>query len=106
MKNLNIMLYIANMTTEINKGVEAIATSENIDEARRFANRVKGLIDSILVMTNTLICTENNEITAQLGELTDNFMVNMLQAMCDVATNTGDDESFFKYAKERDTYFN
>lgn len=106
MKNLNIMLYISNMTSEINKAIGMIENSEDINKAKRFANRALGLIDAIIIMNNTMICTENNDITAQIDELTDKFRVDMWQAMCDIALKNGDDEAFMKYAKERDKYFN
>lgn len=106
MKSLNIMLYIANMTSEINNAIGMIENSEDINDAKRFANRVLGLIDAIIIMNSTMICKENNDITAQIHELTDNFKRDMLQAMCNIAIRTGDDEAFMKYAKERDEYLN
>lgn len=104
MKDLNIFLYIANMTTEINKAVIMINDCENLEEAKLEASIAFGYVNSLIVMTNTLICKENNEITEHLSDLTDEFMSHIYQALCNVALKVKCDEAFIRYAKKRDEF--
>lgn len=104
MKDLNIMRYIAEMSTKINIIIKATSECEDIEKARRLANRAAGYVEALTVMSNTMICFENNWLTAQMGELEDEFMAKIYQALCDVAVTIDDDDLFCKYAEKRDEY--
>ena len=104
MKDLNIIRYIAEMSTQINGIIKATSECEDIEKARRLANRAAGYVDSLSIMSNTMICFENNWFTAQMGELEDEFMAKIYQALCDVSVKLKDNELFLKYAEKRDEY--
>lgn len=104
MKQLNIIRYIAEMSTQINKIIKATSECEDIEKARRLAHRAAGYVESLSIMSNTMICFENNGLTAQMGELEDEFMAKIFQALCDVAVRIKDDDLFIKYAERRDEY--
>ena len=104
MKELNIMRYIAEMSTNINIIIKAISECDDIEKARRLANRAAGYVDSLTIMSNTMICFENNWFTGQMSELEDEFMSKIYQALCDVAITIDDDDLICKYAEKRDEY--
>lgn len=104
MADLNIMKYIAEMSTVINVIIKGISECDDMEKARRLANRAAGYVDSLSIMINTMICTENNWFTAQMSELEDEFMSKIYQALCDVAITIDDDDLFCKYAEKRDQY--
>lgn len=104
MKHLNIFSYIKNITTEINKTVDIIECCENLEEAKLNASLAFGYVNSLNVMVNTLVCKENNEITEHLSDLTDEFMIQIYQALCDVAIKVKCDEAFIRYAQKRDEF--
>ncbi len=104
MKELNIIRYIAEMSTQINGIIKATSECDDIEKARRLANRAAGYVNSLTIMSNTMICFENNGLTAQMGELEDEFMAKIYQALCDVSVTLKDDELFLKYAEKRDEY--
>ena len=104
MKDLNVIRYIAEMSTQINKIINATSECTDIEKARRLANKAAGYVESLVIMSNTMICTENNGLTAQMGELEDEFMAKIYQALCDVSVALKDDELFIKYAEKRDEY--
>ena len=104
MKELNIVRYIAEMSTQINAIIKATSECEDIEKARRLASRAAGYVEALTVMSNTMICFENNLLTAQMGELEDEFMAKIYQALCNVAVRIKDDVLFVKYAERRDEY--
>lgn len=106
MKELNYMKYVAEMSTQINAIIKATSECDDIEKARRIANRAVGYVEALTVMSNTMICVENNWFTAQMSELEDEFMHKIYQALCDVAMKIKDNDLFFKYAEKRDEYAN
>ena len=104
MKELNIIRYIAEMSTNINKIITATSECENMEKACRLASKATGYVEALTVMSNTMICFENNELTAQMSELEDEFMAKIYQALCDVSIRLKDDKLFSKYAERRDEY--
>lgn len=104
MKELNVIRYIAEMSTQINGIIKATSECEDIEKARRLANRAAGYVEALTVMSNTMICFENNGLTAQIGELEDEFMAKIYQALCDVSVRINDTDLFFRYAEKRDEY--
>ena len=104
MKNLNIMIYVAEMSKTISKKIEEIGRCASVESAKTRMTYAVGLVDSLVTMSNIMVCTENNDITDMLGELEDNFMFDIYQAMVSLAASLDDEEALKKYAKLRDEY--
>ena len=104
MKNLNIMIYVAEMSRKIGTEIETIGKQETIEDASRVGNYAVGLVDSLIVMSNVMVCKENNGITGMLGELEDNFMFEIYQAMVTLAASLDVEEALKRYARLRDEY--
>ena len=104
MKALNIFKFIANASAQMEENKQGIAQAENLEEAKKQAVYAMGYIDCITTMTNTLICMENNEITAQIDALEDDWRADVYQEMVLAADRFHDVELMLKYADKRDEY--
>lgn len=49
MKDLNVIRYIAEMSTQINKIINATSECTDIEKARRLANRAAGYVESLVI---------------------------------------------------------
>lgn len=63
-----------------------------------------GYIEALTVMVNTMVCAENNDITAQIEDLTDELTADLYQALVYVADRAGNEEKLCEYCDKRDEY--
>lgn len=104
MKELNIFKYVSAMTTELDKVFEKMRESEDITTLRRRGCFAVGNVNAMIVMSNEMICTENNEITAALDELEESLMAKVYSVLANRAHELGEEEWFVKFSKTRDEY--
>jgi len=105
MKNVNIFKFVANASEELTKYDTAIHEAPTYEAARQIGNRMLGYIDCMITFSNSMICMENNPITADLDEVEQEWIVKAYQAMIDKANelNVGE-EIIWKLLEKRDEY--
>lgn len=88
MKALNTMKYVSNMIETLTEYKARIEKAETYEAAKRTAHKMFGYIDCMTTFLNTMICTENNDFTAELDEVIDDWTAKTYQAMIDKAAET------------------
>lgn len=88
MKSINTMKFIVEYTKQITDTLEKIDNSETYEEAKRIGNYAMGLVDGMVIFTNTMICLENNDFTAEMGDVEEDWRADIYQAVADVADRT------------------
>lgn len=105
MKKLNTIQFIANAAEVITSWKEGIARAETYEDAKKKANYLLGYIDCMVTFENTMICMENNDFTADFGEVLDEWKVSVYQALVDKATETKQDHDIiWKLLQKRDEH--
>lgn len=107
MKALNNMKFITEATTTFNGWLANISSAENYDHAKRNAATAVGFVDCMIVYLNTMIDRENNDFTADLGDVLDEWMAKIYQKVADKAIETNQpNEVILSLLKRRDEYLN
>ena len=101
---INMMSIVTGMVSEYWKMVDHIDDAEDFQTAKQLGERAYGFLTAISTMTNEMICTENNDFTADMSELEDNMAASLYDMMVSVAIKFGDNNKAFEYAKRRDEY--
>lgn len=91
MKALNTMKFIANATVELTKYQNKIREAETYENARNAAHQMRGYVDCMITFLNSMICMENNDFTAELDEVIDDWMASVYQTLADKAIETKQD---------------
>lgn len=104
MKSLNLFKFTKNVTVQLENIKQQIEQADTFPEAKKQAVYAMGFIDCFATMENTIICMENNEITAQLDTLENEWRAEIYQVMVEAAERFHDMEKMFEYAKLRDSY--
>lgn len=105
MKALNTVKFISNATTEYNEWMRAIKEAEDYETAKNKARCAFGYIDCMIVFLNTMIDKENNDFTADLDEMIDEWKSNVYQNVADKAIEMKEaPEEIMKMLQKRDEY--
>lgn len=103
MKALNPIKFVANLTIEIEKYKTNIRNAENIEKARRNAIAMQGYINCTITFLNTMIDSENNDFTASLDELVNEWLVDMYGTLAEKAIELKmDSEYIHRLLQKRD----
>lgn len=107
MKALNTVKFISNATTEFNEWMKAIEEAKDYETAKNKARCTFGYIDCMIVFLNSMIDKENNDFTADLDELIDEWKSNVYQKVADKADEMNEaPEEIMKLLQKRDEYRN
>lgn len=107
MKALNTIKFIANISVEIEKYKTRIRNAEDIVKARIAASAMRGYIDCALTFLNTMVCTENNDLTADLHEQIDEWHAQVYGTLADKAIELGIDGDYIsRLINRRDELMN
>lgn len=107
MKALNTMKYMSNLIETLTEYKARIELAETYEAAKTTAYKMFGYIDCMTTFLNTMICKENNDFTAELDEVIDEWMVKVYQTMIDKANETEQsDDLVWKLCEARDQYQN
>lgn len=104
MKSLNIFKLTADAAVQIELVKDQINNAESMEEAKKRASYGIGFIDCFITVCNRMICLENNDITAQLDTLTEEWTADIYQVMVNAADRFDERELLFKYAESRDEH--
>ena len=105
MKSLNLFVLTKEITEQISEYKNLIKNMPTYEDARKYAFLAIGCVNGLILVSSTLICRENNDITAQLDSLENMFMAEIYQAMADKAKETKQsDDIYFKLLTKRDEY--
>lgn len=88
MKSINTMKFIVEYTKQITDTIENIEKAETYEEAKRIANYAMGLVDGMVIFTNTMVCIENNDFTAEMSDVEEDWRADIYQAVSNVADRT------------------
>lgn len=88
MKNINTMKFIVEYTKQMITTIDQIEKAETYDEAKRIGNYAMGLVDDMVVFTNTMVCVENNVFTQEMSDIEDYWRADIYQAVGNVAIRT------------------
>lgn len=88
MKSINTMKFIVEYSKQMTITLDRIEKAETYDEAKRIANYALGLADGMTLFTNTMICAENNDITAEMSDVEDSWRADIHQAVAEAAIRT------------------
>ena len=109
MKKVNEMRFITEMVVLINESIKDITADDcsRWESACQRAKYALGMTDSLITFTNCMISAENNNFTADMGEVEDNLKADIYQALAQAAMKfKKDDATISKYFEKRDSYRN
>lgn len=105
MKSINTMKFVAEYSKQMTITLDKIEKAESYDEAKKIANYAMGLVDGVTVFTNTMICFENNDFTAEMDEVENGWRADIHQAVADVAIRTKQpNDEIMRQLTRRDEY--
>ncbi len=105
MKKLNTIQFIANAAEVVTSWKAKITGAETYEDAKKAANYLLGYIDCMVTFGNTMICTENNDFTADFGDVTDRWKADVYQAMATKADETHQDgDTIIRLLQRQDEY--
>ena len=105
MKALNTMKFVANAVSELTRYEASIRAAETYEEAANRARKALGCTDCCITFLNTMICAENNDFTAEFGDVLDGWLHTIYQAMASKAIETKQsDDLICKLLQKRDEY--
>ena len=105
MKALNTMMFVSNAVEELTEYTTKIAAAETYEDAKNTARVMMGYIDCLVTFLNTMICKENNDFTAELDDVLNDWMAKMYQALADKALETDQPHDVvLKLLQKRDEY--
>lgn len=105
MKALNTMMFVSNAVEELTEYKTKIAAAETYEDAKNTARWMMGYIDCLVTFLNTMICKENNDFTAELDDVLNDWMAKMYQAIADKAIETDQPHDVvLKLLQKRDEY--
>lgn len=105
MKSINTMKFVAEYSKQMTITLDRIEKAETYDEAKRIANYAIGLVDGMTLFTNTMICFENNDFTAEMYEVENSWRADIHQAVAEVAIRTKQpNDEIMKQLTRRDEY--
>ena len=105
MKALNTMMFVSNAVQELTEYKTKIAAAETYEDAKNTARGMMGYIDCLVTFLNTMICKENNDFTAELDDVLNDWMAKMYQAIADKAIETDQPHDVvLKLLQKRDEY--
>lgn len=105
MKSINTMKFVAEYSKQMTITLDKIEKAETYDAAKKIANYAMGLVDGMTVFTNTMICFENNDFTAEMDDVENGWRADIHQAVADAAIRTmqpGDE--IMRQLAHRDVY--
>ena len=103
MKALNPFKFIAEASTEIEKYKAGIRNAESIDDARKNAIAMHGYVNCTITLLNSMLDTENNDITENLSELIDEWQQGIFGLLADKAIELKQDPDWIsRLLKRRD----
>jgi len=103
MKSLNTIKFIAEAAERIGEYKNSIKTEENFEKAKRIGAAALGYTDCMVTFLNTMINAENNDFTAELFEVINEWKKAIYQAIIDNAIETKQDsETLSKLFEKRD----
>lgn len=88
MKSITTMKFITEYSKQMSVTLDEIVKSETYDEAKKIANYAIGLVDGMVLFTNTMVCIENNDFTAEMSDVEDGWRADIHQALAEVAIRT------------------
>lgn len=107
MKVLNNIKFLCEATTTFNAWLKAIDDSVTYEDAKRYGNAAFGFIDCMTVYLNSMISTENNGFTAELGDVLEDWTASVYQHVGEKAIETKQDiDIVLKLLKRRDETLN
>lgn len=103
MKKMNTMMLINNMIVNLCDYKASIKSAETYEDAKRIGSRMVGYLDGAYTVLNTLICEENNDLTAELDEVLTGWEAEIFGTLADKAVETDQDrELILELLKRRD----
>lgn len=105
MKSINTMKFIAEYSKQMTVTLDKIEKAKTYDEAKKTANYAMGLVDGMTLFTNTMICFENNDFTAEMSDVEDGWRADIHQAVAEAAIRTSQPhDEIMKQLTRRDEY--
>ena len=105
MKSINTMKFIAEYSKQMTITLDKIEKAETYDEAKKTANYAMGLVDGMVLFTNTMICFENNDFTAEMDDVENGWRADIHQSVAEVAIRTKQpNDEIMKQLARRDEY--
>lgn len=105
MKALNTMKFVSASVENLTEYKAAIAASETFAEAMGKARIMLGYIDCLITFNNAMICKDNNEFTADFGDLLEGWLRKMYQGLVDKAIETEqDNDTVWRLLQKRDEH--
>lgn len=105
MKQLNTTKYIVESTKAINKWFDYIDEAETYDKAKKAGNSAIGYIDSMVTFLNCMVDKENNDFTAELDDVIEDWLVELYQKMADKAIEVNEPtEKVVELLEKRDAH--
>lgn len=105
MKSMNTMMFVSSATEELVNYVSEIKSAETFVKAKAIANTMNGYLNCMATVLNTMVCTENNDITAELDELLNSWTARMYGALAAKADETKESSDVIvSLLKARDEY--
>lgn len=104
MKSINIFKFVANASAQMEENKQGIAMAKTLEDAKRQASYAMGYVDCVTTLTNTMICAENNDVTAQMDALENEWKADIYQEMVMAADHFHDSDLMLKYADKRDEF--
>jgi len=81
MKAMNTMMYVSNLIENLTEYRAKIECAESYEEAKRYGSRMLGFIDGAHTVTNTMICMENNDFTAEMDDVLASWEARIYEAL-------------------------
>lgn len=91
MKALHTMKFVNDATIELTKYEARLSSSDNYEEAKNIACNMLGYIDCLTTFLKAMICTENNDFTAEYSDVIDDWTNRVRRLLVDKAVKTEQD---------------
>lgn len=103
MKALHTMRFVNNATVELTKYETRLTSAETYENAKNTARQMLGYLDCLITFMNTMICTENNDFTAEYNDVIDDWTARVYQLLANKAIETEQDhDTIMKLLQKRD----
>ena len=105
MKSINTMKFVTEYSKQMTITLAKINYADTYDEAKKIANYAMGLVDGMTLFTNEMICTENNDFTAEMSDVEDAWRKDIYQTLIENAKRTKQSaDEIVKLIVHRDEY--
>lgn len=88
MKSINTMKFVTEYSKHMAATLDRIENAESYEDAKKTANYAMGFVDGMTLFTNTMVCAENNDFIAEMGDVETDWRASICQAVANVAIRT------------------